>query len=403
MNAIRLYNELRKTINSPASSTRQLVSKTGCWRCGDEIEFWDSPDGGVCLGGTSLGTRVIDCIDPDTAFIFTATIDLTTASGTVIAVNKTLDDQQAYNNRMCSEANPQNMPWIEVNPVVSFTENDPIGGQMTLIMTNSIASLKIGDAVKIIADSGVVISANIVSKNNTTKEVVLDATVDLTSETNAKLTTCCGLYFQDIIDRIHEETGGASDCEGDFDGDCLHSVFELSDIMVANSSHPMIDGRLLRRGTAGTRASLSDGAANQEIVFTSLVLNAFGNDLSVEILNVAGTAVTVSGSWSDIKISVNNNSGTATVNDIIAAIHADPSARRLVQVTTGGGDGSGLAAALAETNLAGGANDATYDYAELLDENGDRTIISLNIRPDQHQRLSSPFADTEWMHVDYKC
>ena len=134
-----------------------------------------------------------------------------------------------------------------------------------------------------------------------------------------------------------------------------------------------------------------------------MVLNTNGNSLSVEIINAAGLGVTVSGDFPTMKISMNNNSGAATVADLIAAVHADPEARRLVQVSSGAGDGTGLADALVETNLAGGLDDATNDYAELLDENGDNKFISLNIVKSDRKRYNAPPEDTEWLRLDYKC
>ena len=402
LNETRILNDLRRVI-TPASSTRQAVAKTGCWRCGDVIEFYDSPDG-ICLPATSMGTRTIDCIDPDVAFFFTSTIDLTTASGTVIAVNKTLDDQQAFNNRICSEANPHNTPWIQTHAIASFVENSPIAGQMTVTMTDGTQCYKAGDDYKVLADSGVVISGTIISVNNSQKEVVLDDTADLGAETGEKLANCCGISLEEIIQRFKDSVTGGDDCEDDFDGDCNVTAFELTSEMVSGKSHPSLDGRLLRRGVAGTRASLSDGAANQEIVFTAMTLGLSGDNFSAEIINAAGTAVTISGSFPNMKLSINNNSGAATVNDLIAAIYADAEARKYFQVSSGGGDGTGLASALAETSLAGAAAGAgVYDYAEINDENGDLFWLVFHINANDKNSLKEPFVDSEWLHVDYKC
>lgn len=402
-NATRILNDLRMEIQNPANSARQEVLKTGCWRCGDVVEFYDSPDG-ECLPAVSLGTATIDCLVPDDAFFFTAAIDLSTASGTVIAVNKTLDCQQAFNDRLCDEGNPQNQPYIFAPSIVSTTQDSPVVGQMTVQINDHAECYAAGDNVKIVCDSGIVLSATVLSVNIAQNEIVLDDTVDLTGETNCYLASCCDIYLSDILDRTKNLiSGGGQDCEDDWDGDCYAAAFETSQEIVSGTSHVLLDGSLLRRGTAGTRASLSDGAGNSEIVFTSMVLNEFGNSVQVEIVNAAGTAVTVSGTWPNRVVSVNNNSGAATVNDLIAAIHADADARRLVQVTTGGGDGTGVAGALVATNLAGGANDATHDYAEALDENGDLKFLLFNIRPDLRNSLKEPFAESEWLHADYKC
>jgi len=403
LNASRILNDSRKVIQNPASSTRQEVLKTGCWRCGDEIEFYDSVDG-LCLPATSIGKRILDCMVPDDAYFFTATIDLTSASGTVIAVNNTIDDQQAYNDRMCDEANPQNQPFIFAPVIVNSFQNDPIGGQMRVELSKNVECYASGDSVKIVCDSGIVLSANIVSTNNGQQEIILNGTVDLSAETNCFLASCCNISLNDIIERIKSIISGGQDSEDDFDGDCKNVAFEMTNEMISQSSHPQVDGRLLRRGGEGTRSSLSDGAANQEIVFTAMGLGAILDGFTVEILSAAALTVTVSGNFPNCKVSVNNNSDAATVNDLIAAIHADAAARRLVQVTTGAGDGTGLASALAETNLAGGdgTGAGVHDYSESLDEFGNLKWILTHIRPDERNGMKEPLAESEWLHNDYR-
>ena len=80
--------------------------------------------------------------------------------------------------------------------------------------------------------------------------------------------------------------------------------------------------------------------------------------------------------------------------------------KKRVAIFLRGGSGVGkttIADALVETNLAGGLDDATNDYAELLDENGGNKFISLNIVKSDRKRYNAPPEDTEWLRLDYKC
>jgi len=63
---------------------------------------------------------------------------------------------------------------------------------------------------------------------------------------------------------------------------------------------------------------------------------------------------------------------------------------------------------LAATPLAGGLNDATFDYAELeqvyknnISATGYKWI-AFNVRPDQKNRMKVPPQDSEELYMDYR-
>lgn len=113
-------------------------------------------------------------------------------------------------------------------------------------------------------------------------------------------------------------------------------------------------------GNDAVKATYSHGSSNQEIVFTAVDAGAAGNSITVEITDSTPLSVSVTGT----AISIVADATADSVNDVIAAVYADTDAAALVDVTDGSGDGTGLITALAQTNLATGA-DATHTYSEI--------------------------------------
>lgn len=113
---------------------------------------------------------------------------------------------------------------------------------------------------------------------------------------------------------------------------------------------------------AGVRASLTTALAgtNNDFTFVANYAGTAGNSLRVRIV-VAGasTPLSVSISGNDVTInSATNGSSvaTSTARQVIDAVNADKQITKLLTVSAAAGnDGTGVIAALAFTNLTGGA------------------------------------------------
>ena len=111
----------------------------------------------------------------------------------------------------------------------------------------------------------------------------------------------------------------------------------------------------------GARASLSVNPAgvNNGILYTALYHGTAGNSLRVRhVVAGASTPLSVSVSGNDITVNVATNGSSVAIStaaQVVAAVNAHTDARKLVFAQTNEGDGSGVVAAQAFTNLAGGA------------------------------------------------
>ena len=201
--------------------------------------------------------------------------------------------------------------------------------------------------------------------------------------------------------------------------DGFHTAFETVNLFLANSSKPFYDGSRPHLGAAGTRATHTQGATNSQLDFTSMILGTLGNEVEIEVVNAPGLAVTITKDFkwtpgtlftdSVYRVSINSNSGAATAKEIADAINADAEARRIMQVVYGG-DGSGVVVPFGPTNLLGGLDDGTKDYAEIeqVFENEivatGRKFISFHIRPNDplNNRMVEPLNQDEEIYIDYR-
>lgn len=119
-----------------------------------------------------------------------------------------------------------------------------------------------------------------------------------------------------------------------------------------------------------TNATLAVGSGNSRYSVTAKASGTAGNSVSITqtIPAAAQTGVTVSVSGNAITVTLNSNGAaapvtTSTANDVIAAINAHVGASALVRAgLSGGSTGAGVQAALAATNLAGGAAGTRVGY-----------------------------------------
>lgn len=113
-------------------------------------------------------------------------------------------------------------------------------------------------------------------------------------------------------------------------------------------------------GVAAVAATLELGTGNSKIKYTAKDAGAAGNGISVRHVDPAAASqalsVTVAGNDITVNLATDGSSViTSTVTLVIAAIAASAAANALVTASNGtGSNGTGLVAAAAATNLAGG-------------------------------------------------
>jgi hypothetical protein len=401
---------------------------TGYYRVGDYVDIV-AIDAQGCQVGANLATGlIVSAIDDDVSMVFNTTVDTSTAlpAGAVayhVIPNDILTGEEAI-DRLYRSQRPTVQICVDATPPSEL--DTPLAGQSRHLV-NDIHLIRTGDSVSVISDSGLLGTALVVSvaanadETNNLSEIVLDDNIDTTGETNVQI--CVNLSIKtylerlkgdiDLIDRpVENEYMGA--------GNGTDTAFLASNLFLASTSHVYLDGRKLRLGTAGTRASLTVGtfpANDDSLRFTSLILGTLGNEVRVRLQAGAGltVAVTKTFQWtngalftgSDYLITVNDNGGAATAAQIAAAINADATAKRIV-LAQYGDDGAGVPAPFGPTALTGGLNDGTGDYAELpqVYENNISLTgykwVSLHIRPSESNRLDRPALVTEEMVIDYR-
>lgn len=410
-NLERTYFRPQEEITSLLDSVRQEMAFTGYYEIGDTVDIIDvGPDG---CRISIIGTRTITAIEKDQALIFDSTIDTSTATGTPYAFVRNIDDGQEAIDRLYHQVQQGQECEIAV-PITAQALNQPVGGKTTYYV-GDVGNLRAGDSVSILADEGLVGTATIDSVDPKADEsgnksiVVITSLVDTSTYTNP--------YIQSIIpictitERLREDIDKIDlPVENELldTPDCKNTAFETDYLYRAGSTKLYLDGVRLRLGTVGTRATLTQGAGNAQLLFDSMILGTAGNRTKVGVVAGAGFTVSVTGDFdSGFTVTCNDNTGAATAAEIAAAINADAVAKRLVQVRYGG-DGSGVVATFAATNLASGADDGSGDYAEIpqvinnvIAATGYKWV-SLWILPTNRNRLNKPPRNSEELTIDYR-
>jgi hypothetical protein len=410
-NLERTYFRPQEEITSLVDSTIHSLAFTGYFNIGDTVDIIDvGPDG---CRVSIIGTRTIVAIEKDSSLIFDSTIDTSAATGTPYAFARNIDDGQEAIDRLYHRVQEGQNCEIVV-PVVAQALNSPVAGKTTY-RVDDVGYLRAGDSIKLIGDEGFISAATIDSVDTRADEsgnrsvVIITTVVDTSAYTNPKIQFVAPVCT--VVDRLRQDIDKIDlpvENENLDAADCLRTAFETDYLFRPGSSHLYLDGVRLKLGTVGTRASLVQGAGNSALTYTSMILGTAGNDTKVAVVAGAGLTVSISGNFdTGHTISVNDNGGAATSEEIADAINADATAKRLVQVQFGG-DGTGVVAAFAATNLASGADDGSGDYAELpqiIDNvivNTGYKWVSLWVLPDDRNRLNKPPRNSEELTIDYR-
>lgn len=412
-NAKRLEFTSIQNLTSSANDDLQTLNDTAYIKVGDVLEFWDRNASG-CLTAL-IGLRTVTGVCPETSITLDSPIDLTGVTGTAAVRNKNIWDVQAAIERLYRHGHEAGDYLLQWSPDISATLTDtPIVGQSIHTVADA-SCFAAGDSWSIISDEGLAGTGTVVSIDAATNQVTIDSSIDAGALTNPKLINTSVdlktqlLRIKSLIDEL-----GSPVCDY-YTGNCNDTVYYSSQSMVENSSSVYLDGVKKRKGTAGTRASLVLGAGNAELTINSLVLGVYGNDIDVVLTDPAAASqplsVSTTGTFDGgdrlITVSLATDGGsliTSTALQVAEAINADSEAKKLVQVIAGG-DGSGVQVAVAQTPLAGGLDDGTWDYAEIqtVENNqlGGFDIVAMHIRPDENNRLSSPFQESEEIDICY--
>lgn len=410
-NLERTYFEPRVEITTSGNLARQEVGFTGYYRVGDTVEILDVGPNGCII--SVLTTATIAAIEKDVALIFSAPVDTSLATGTPYAQVRNIDDGQEAVDRLYRTIQlGQECEIIE--PITDQALNTPVGGQGTYDV-GDIGYFRVGDTVVILHDNGASSSATVLATNRNADEannsgtIVINSSIDTSTWTNPKfqmlLPVCSSIArLKDDIDAIDQPIENE-----DLDApDCSNTVFETDGLYKSGTTHLYLDGRKLRLGTMGTRATKTVGAGDAALTYTSMILGTAGNNTDVKVTAGVGLTVTVSGDFvNGYLVDCTDNGGVATAAQIAAAINANAAAERIVQVQYGG-TGADPVVAFAATSLLGGLNNGTGDYAELPQVFENNIVatgykyVSLWILPNERNRLNKPPRNTEELFIDYR-
>jgi len=414
-NAKRVQFKGREQIQNPKDSNLQDLNFTGYFQIGDVVDFVEVDSQGNVLS-VIADNITIQGIDPDTSIALGSSVDTSNLpnSGTPVVVAQPVDDAQEAIDRLFRREFQGDVDLPVRQDILAQELDSPIAGQTSYDVDDA-SFFRAGDTVSIFADEGKQGEASIVSVSpnadatNNRATVVISSVIDISGVTNPFILDT--ITVEQGIRRNQERIDGIDQPIENEDlgvGDAVNVAFETNELMVQNSSKLLLDGRRLKLGTPGTRATLTQGTGDSQLIFTSMILGEDGNNTQVEVSSGTGINVSVSGNFQNgFTIVVTDDGGSATANQIADAINNDADARRLIQVQPGG-NGTGTVAAFGPTALTGGLDDGTGDYAELEQVFEGFIVgtgfkwISLHIRPNERNRLNSPPDDDEDLVVDYR-
>ena len=426
MNLIRTQFIAREVITSLANAVNHTMAFTGYYLVGDVVDVLDIDVNGNVLS-TLANNLTILSINPNTSVVLSSAVDTSAAVGTPVLSCQIIDDGQEAVDRLYRRV-PFSSSGIDFDlrqDILFEVQDSPIVGQTTYSVADT-AFWRAGDTLDALADEGLIGSATVVSVNvnadaaNNLSTIVIDDVLPFVSGFTNPFILDTSITVQQAIERNQERIDGIdTPIENEYMGvgDGALLAFKTNQLFVQNTSKLLLDGRRLRLGTAGTRAALTQGAGNSQLLFTSMILGLLGNEVEVRVQAGAGFTISITknfaasaaGSYTGslYRITINDNGGAATAAQIAAAINANVTAKAIVQVRYGG-DGTGLVAAFGPTNLSGGLDNGTGDYAEieqvynnLLTATG-FMWLSINIRRDQVNRMHKPPQDDEELVVDYR-
>jgi len=434
-NIKRLQFIPRVTVLNPKNDDIQDVDFTGYFEINDKVDVIDVDSEGNVIGVLANNLSVL-AIDPETSLTLSAAVDTTAATGTPKIRCQEIDDGQDAIDRLYRRRLSGKLEMTLRQNILAQQLNKPSAGQTTFEVED--ASLwRAGDTVDVLADEGIVdddstivsVSPNADDSNNRAT-IVVDEVIDALASTNPFILNTALTVDKAIVrnqERIDEldrpvENEDGNVINGESEGTL--TAFETEFLFRQYSSKVYIDGTKKKLGTAGTRATLSQGSGDSQLICDSMLMGLLGNEVEIEVVDAAGLAVSVTKTFkansteiisaqTQYLVQVNSNSGSATAKEICDAINADSVAKRIVQMKFGG-DGSGVVTPFGPTSLAGGLDDGTGDYAEieqvryvndgtsLVNANTGYKWISFHIRPDERNRMNEPLEQDEEIELAYR-
>lgn len=430
-NAKRIqWKSQHANITSALNDTRQETPFTGYFQLGDIVDVVEM-DAAKNILSTLSDNNTVAAIEKDVAITLGTTVDTSVPpnGGTYYITCQNIDDVQEAVDRLYHRGNSSEDLTCDFDlPIVAQFLNSPIGGQ-TKYEVSDVKGLQAGDSVQILdaapagglIGTGTVISVNIAADEaNNKSEIVISTLVD-TSTATTPVIHSVGVTIKDCLERLSGRIDSIDDpIENEDEGlgngtDC---AFETSNLFLQGTSKVYLDGIRKKKGTAGTRASLAQGAGDSALTFTSMLMGLLGNEIRVKVQAGAGFAITVVKSYqansnqivsagTDYLITINDNTGAATSQEIADALNAHAQVKRILMAQWGG-DGTGVVAAFGPTALTGGLDNGAGDYAELpqIFENVISLTgykwISFHLRPNERNRMSIPPEDDEEITMDYR-
>jgi hypothetical protein len=427
----RTHFEPRVTVLSPKNDDKQDVDFVGYFEIDDIVDIIDVDAAGNIVSILHDNVQVLAINQGSNFLVLDTVVDTTAATGTPMIRVQEIDDGFLAIDRLYRRRLKGPISFLLIQDIEAQELNAPLIGQ-TKFDIDDAAFWKAGDTIDILADEGIIQSnVNIISVDpnadatNNKATITVAGVYDTSAFTNPFMLNTT-ITYADAIKRNQERIDGVdTPIENQYlgVGNSLDTAWETSQLFVESSSKLFVDGKRLRIGLAGTRATHTEGAGTSRLIFTSMLLGVLGNEVEVAVQAGAGLTVSVTKAYNNSStqiipgttsyvITVNNNGGAATAKDIADAINADSEARRIVQVQYGdilgpGSDGSGPVG-IFSTNLGGGLDDGTGDYAE-LEQIYENLItgtgfkwVSMHMRPNERNRLSSPPIDDEELTVDIR-
>lgn len=139
-------------------------------------------------------------------------------------------------------------------------------------------------------------------------------------------------------------------------------------------------GTLIKRGDggvgAGVKASRTMGSTNSQIIITAKTAGTPGNAITFAMVASGNnTPLSVAKVANAITVTLETDGSAAsasTVNDVIAALYANPAIAAVIDATDGVGDGTGIVLAASSAALSGGSYGAEVftAIAEVKDISG---------------------------------
>ena len=427
----RTHFEPRVTVLSPKNDDKQDVDFVGYFEIDDIVDIIDEDAAGNIISVLADNVQVLAINQGSNFLVLDTVVDTTAATGTPKIRVQEIDDGFLAIDRLYRRKLKGPISFLLISNIEAQELNAPLIGQ-TKYDIDDAAFWKAGDTIDILADEGIIqsdvdifsVEPNADATNNKAT-ITVSGVYDTSTFTNPFALNKT-ITYADAINRNQERIDGMDTPIENQDlgvGNSLDTAWEAPMLFVESSSKLFVDGKRLKKSIAGTRATHIEGAGTSRLIFTSMLLGVVGNEVEIVVQAGAGLTVLVTKAYNNSStqiipgttnyvITVNDNGSTATAKDIADAINADSEAKRIVQVQYGNilgpnSDGSGAVGTFS-TNLGGGLDNGTGDYAELEQIYENFIVgtgfkwVSLHMRPNERNRLSSPPIDDEELCMDLR-